>query len=82
MPTTIQVENETLELLKRFKNSLNAESYNDVIKIDTDLFRLNEPMCIYSNPSKIKNELGWRPEKSLRQILDVMIEAEIVKQKK
>lgn len=31
MPTTIQVDNETLELLKRFKNSLNADSYNDVI---------------------------------------------------
>ncbi|MBS3114060.1 hypothetical protein J4448_03085 [Candidatus Woesearchaeota archaeon] len=31
MPTTIQIENETLELLKRFKSSLNAESYNDVI---------------------------------------------------
>lgn len=31
MPTTIQVDNETLDLLKRFKNSLNAESYNDVI---------------------------------------------------
>ena len=31
MPTTIQVDNETLELLKRFKGSLNAESYNEVI---------------------------------------------------
>ena len=31
MPTTIQVDNETLELLKRFKNSLNVDSYNDVI---------------------------------------------------
>ena len=31
MPTTIQVDNETLDLLKRFKNSLNAGSYNDVI---------------------------------------------------
>lgn len=33
MPTTIQIDNETLELLKRFKNSLNAESYNDVINV-------------------------------------------------
>ena len=31
MATTIQVDNETLELLKRFKGSLNAESYNEVI---------------------------------------------------
>ena len=31
MATTIQVDNETLELLKRFKSSFNAESYNDVI---------------------------------------------------
>ena len=31
MPTTIQVEHETLELLKKFKGSLNAESYNEVI---------------------------------------------------
>ena len=75
VPTTLK------EIVQYVLKKLNL-SYNDVIKIDTDLFRLNEPMCIYSNPSKIKNELGWRPEKSLRQILDVMIEAEIVKQKK
>jgi len=31
MPTTIQVDNETLELLRRFKNSLNADSYDEVI---------------------------------------------------
>ena len=31
MPTTIQIDNKTLELLKKFKSSLNAESYNDVI---------------------------------------------------
>lgn len=31
MATTIQVDNDTLDLLKRFKSSLNAESYNDVI---------------------------------------------------
>ncbi|MBI2135334.1 hypothetical protein HYU09_05055 [Candidatus Woesearchaeota archaeon] len=31
MPTTIQIDNETLDLLKRFKNNLNAGSYNDVI---------------------------------------------------
>ena len=31
MPTTIQIENETLDLLKRFKNNLNVDSYNDVI---------------------------------------------------
>lgn len=33
MPTTIQIDNETLDLLKRFKNSLNADSYNDVINV-------------------------------------------------
>ncbi|MEK6984040.1 MAG: hypothetical protein AABX33_05680 [Nanoarchaeota archaeon] len=33
MPTTIQVDNETLELLRRFKNSLNADSYDEVINV-------------------------------------------------
>ncbi|MBS3105535.1 hypothetical protein J4234_04715 [Candidatus Woesearchaeota archaeon] len=31
MPTTIQINSETLDLLKKFKGSLNAESYDDVI---------------------------------------------------
>ncbi|MBS3101239.1 hypothetical protein J4204_03830 [Candidatus Woesearchaeota archaeon] len=31
MPTTIQINSETLDLLKKFKDSLNAESYDDVI---------------------------------------------------
>ena len=31
MPTTIQINSETLDLLKRFKDSLNAKSYDEVI---------------------------------------------------
>lgn len=31
MPTTIQIDNETLDLLKRFKSSLDVQSYNEVI---------------------------------------------------
>jgi len=31
MPTTIQIDNETLELLKKFKNNLSVNTYNDVI---------------------------------------------------
>jgi len=55
MPTTIQVDNETLDLLKRFKNSLNAGSYNDVINA---ILRGGIKKSMYGALGKEKNMKG------------------------
>jgi GDPmannose 4,6-dehydratase len=55
-------------------------SYNQVIEIDPGLVRQNEPKKIYSDPSKIKRVLGWQPEKTIEQVLDMMIAVEMEKQ--
>lgn len=56
-------------------------SYNKVIEIDPKLFRPNDPKIIYSDPSKIKQILGWHPEKRIEEVLDMMIEEEMKNQK-
>lgn len=56
-------------------------SYEDTIEIDKSLFRKNDPKVIYSDPKKIMNVLGWKPEKSLEDILDLMIDETIEKNK-
>jgi GDPmannose 4,6-dehydratase len=60
-------------------NKLNL-SYNKVVEIDPELVRKNEQKNIYSDPTKIKKVLGWRPEKTIEQVLDMMIAAEMERQ--
>lgn len=55
-------------------------SYNKVVVIDPGLIRPNEPKLIYADPAKIKKVLGWKPGKSIEEVLDMMIEAEMKKQ--
>ncbi|MBI5698838.1 GDP-mannose 4,6-dehydratase [Candidatus Saganbacteria bacterium] len=66
-------------MLEYVLNKLNL-SYNKVVETDPTLIRPNEPKRVYSDPSKIMMSLGWRPEKSIEQVLDMMIEAEMEKQ--
>jgi GDPmannose 4,6-dehydratase len=55
-------------------------SYNKVVAIDPGLIRPNEPKLIFADPAKIRNVLGWRPEQSIEQVLDMMIAAAMEKQ--
>jgi len=66
-------------ILEHVLNKLEL-SYNKVIEIDPGLIRQNEPKRIYSDPSKIKKVLGWQPEKTIEQVLDMMIATEMEKQ--
>jgi GDPmannose 4,6-dehydratase len=48
--------------------------FDEVVEIDRELFRLNDPKVIWSDPSKIMRELNWRSEKPFEAVLDRMIE--------
>ena len=73
-PTSLEI------IVKHVLNKLDL-SYNKVIEIDQKLFRPNDPRTIYSDPSKIKRVCGWQPEKTLNDVLDMMIDSEMARQK-
>jgi GDPmannose 4,6-dehydratase len=49
--------------------------FEAAIEIDPDLFRPNDPRIIYSDPSLINQEIGWKAQISLSGLLDMMIKA-------
>jgi len=46
-------------------------------QVDERYFRLTETYPIAGDPSKIANDLGWRRNQNLRQIVDSMVEADV-----
>ena len=57
MPTTIQIEEQTLKLLKKMKEELKARSYNETI------------IKIVINSSKKESLAGFLGKKSRKEIL-------------
>jgi len=56
-------------------------NYNEVIEVNPEYFRPNDPKVIYSDPAKIKRKLGWAPSLSIEKVLDKMLENEMIKQR-
>ncbi|MBS3092266.1 hypothetical protein J4466_02495 [Candidatus Pacearchaeota archaeon] len=57
MPTTIQIDGQTLKLLKKMKEELNTKSYNETI------------IKIVVNSSKKESLAGFLGKKSRKEIL-------------
>lgn len=47
-------------------------NFEDVVSSDPGLFRPSDIPDIRLNPSKIQNELGWRPSKSFEELVDCL----------
>ena len=47
--------------------NLNWEKY---VEVDSNLLRKNDPEKIFSNPSRLVNELNWKPEYSFEQLIE------------
>lgn len=60
----------------------NLEIDKNKIIIDKALFRPNEILDIYGDNTKAKNVLGWEYNKSIFDILDIIIEEEIKNEQK
>ena len=56
-------------------------NWEEFIQIDSRLLRENDPISIFSDPSKIYNELGWKTTHNINEILSAMIEYYIIKNK-
>ena len=49
------------------------------VEVDERLFRPNEVKYLLGDPSKIRNQLGWKPEISLRNLIKEMVESDLQK---
>ncbi|MDD5675706.1 MAG: GDP-mannose 4,6-dehydratase, partial [Chitinivibrionales bacterium] len=47
-----------------------------VVRIDPEFYRPTEVDLLLGDPSKAKNELGWKPEVTFNKLVEIMIKAD------
>lgn len=52
-------------------------NYRDYVKEDVSAFRPSEPATLVGDISKIKQTLGWTPNTSFEQLIQMMVDAEL-----
>ena len=52
------------------------------VRVNPEFYRPAEVDLLIGNPSKAKNILGWAPQTTLEQLCQMMVEADIVRNKK
>jgi len=53
--------------------------YNDYVEIDPRLFRPAEVEVLLGSPEKAKEKLGWEPEVSFKQLIEMMVQSDLDK---
>ena len=48
-----------------------------MVKVDTDLYRVDEKIPLVGNPESIAQTLGWRTEKTAQQVAQLMVESDL-----
>ncbi len=51
--------------------------YRDFVKSDAEAYRPSETVQLVGNPEKIKNRLHWKPAHSFREIVTMMVDADL-----
>lgn len=52
-------------------------NFRDYVKEDDSAFRPSEPVALVGDISKIKNTLGWVPNTSFEELIQMMVDAEL-----
>lgn len=61
---------------------VDSKTGREMIKIDERYFRPTEVDLLIGDASKAKKKLGWKPEVTFSQLVDIMIEADLKEAKK
>lgn len=64
------------DLCERVFNCLGL-NYRDYVREDVSAFRPSEPAALVGDISKIKQTLGWSPNTSFEQLIQMMVDAEL-----
>ena len=55
-------------------------NYEDYVVIDPEFIRPAEVELLLGNPAKAKKKLGWKPEVSFKQLVTMMVDADMDRQ--
>ena len=61
--------------------AINLSSGKEIVRVNPKFYRPAEVELLIGNPEKAKNDLGWKPETTLEQLCDMMVEADLRRNK-
>jgi GDPmannose 4,6-dehydratase len=68
------VETEIRKVIEIIFSSFNL-NYENFLEVDANILRKNDPIRMVSNPSKIKNEIGWETNTPIEKIIELIIKS-------
>jgi GDPmannose 4,6-dehydratase len=75
-------ENENEELLLSNDGKLATKSYIPLVKINSKFYRPADVVNLYGDSNLIRQELGWNPKISFKELVKIMVENDIKKYEK
>lgn len=57
-------------------------NWEDYVKVDKKLIRPVDVFHLYGDPKKAKKELGWKPKVKFKELVDIMVKADMNRWKK
>ena len=51
--------------------------WNEFVRVDPQYFRPSEVDLLLGDPTKVKQALGWRPRVGFRELVEMMIRADL-----
>ena len=59
------------------ERAINKKNGKTIIKIDKEFFRPAEVDLLIGNPSKAKRKLKWKPNTSLKKLVELMVDYDV-----
>ncbi|MHC5720558.1 MAG: GDP-mannose 4,6-dehydratase, partial [Nostoc sp.] len=54
-------------------------NWQDYVSVDPAFYRSDEPVQLVGSINKIKTELGWQPQHSFEQLVELMVDYDLKK---
>lgn len=64
------------------EKGINKATGKEIVRVNTKFFRPCEVEMLIGNPAKVKNELGWESKTDIDELCKIMVEADIIRNKK
>jgi GDPmannose 4,6-dehydratase len=60
-----------------WRSRVRGLDYRDYVVVDERFFRPAEVDLLVGDPSRAREKLGWKPEVSFEQLVEMMVEADL-----
>jgi len=64
------------------ERGINKANGAEIVRVNPEFFRPCEVELLIGDPTKAKNELGWEPKTDVKELCEIMVESDLIRNKK